>query len=67
MGIIKNKTNNLLQMKFTQILLASSVAALAGASRLRLRQDAEEEKVKGACKEMCDYYNDCRDAIRGAA
>ena len=52
-------------MKFTQILLASSVAALVGATRTRIRQDAEEGKVKGACKEMCDYYDKCGDEIRG--
>jgi hypothetical protein len=59
-------------MKFTQILLASSVAALAEATMIRLRQEeADGEAVDvvdeetGVCGAMCKYYNDCRDYIRG--
>ena len=53
-------------MKFTQILLASSVAALAGASRLsaRARQGQGRDEETGACGEMCTYYRECADAIK---
>ena len=57
-------------MKFTQILLASSIAALSQAAHtmLRLRQDVVEEDTTGDngadCGDVCRYYKACKKALK---
>ena len=50
LSIIKNKTTYLQKMKFTQILLATSVAALAQAGRIErtvVRVDEDGNRISG--------------------